>query len=71
MHLKSSTGGQMALFWGQSYDSYDAATHQAVETARKRLPGKTLEWIEMDKMGGGFDDNGQLQFQIVIRVGYC
>ena len=46
MQIESSSGGQIGTFWGQSYESYDAAIAAAVEAARQELAGKTLEWLE-------------------------
>lgn len=70
MRIESSSGGQMEIFWGQSFESYDAAIAAAVEAARMTLPGKTLEWMEVIEFRGGFDD-GRLQYQTAIRVGYA
>lgn len=74
MHIKSSTsgvsfGGPMALFWGQSPVSFTEAIQQAVLAAKAALPGATLEWLELAETRGGFD-NGVLQFQVAVRIGY-
>ncbi len=58
------------MFWGQSFESYDAAIAAAVETARQNLAGKTLEWLEVIESRGGFDD-GRLQYQTSVRIGYA
>ncbi len=70
MKIESSSGGQMGLFWGQSYESYDAAIAAAVEEARQVLAGKALEWLEVVEFRGGFSD-GRLQYQTAIRIGYA
>ena len=70
MKIESSSGGQMTTFWGQSYESYDAAIEAAAEAARNALQGKTLEWFEVIEFRGGFN-SGKLQFQTAIRVGYA
>ncbi len=70
MKIDSSSGGQMGVFWGQSFESYDAAIAAATEAARQDLAGKTLEWFEVIEFRGGFD-NGRVQFQTAIRVGYA
>lgn len=74
MHIQSSSsnpsfGGPMALFWGQSPDSVTEAVQQAVLAAKAALPGAKLEWLELAEIRGGFD-NGVLQFQIAVRIGY-
>ena len=70
MQIESSSGGKMVLFWGQSYESYDAAIAAAVESGRQHLPGKTLEWLEVVEFRGGFSD-GRLQYQTAVRIGYA
>ncbi len=70
MQIESSSGGQMATFWGQSYESYDAAVSAAVEAAHQALAGKTLEWLEVIEFRGGFSDN-RLQYQTSVRIGYA
>jgi flavin-binding protein dodecin len=70
MKIESSSGGQMGVFWGQSFESYDAAIAAAVEAGRQALSGKTLEWFEVIEFRGGFD-NGRLQFQTAVRIGYA
>jgi len=70
MFIKSGSGGQMQLFWGQSVESSDAAIREAVKAAHAALPGKTLEWLEVAEVRGGFQD-GKLQFQIAVRIGYA
>ncbi len=70
MKIESSSGGQMDTFWGQSYESYDAAIAAAADAARQALPGKTLEWLEVIEFRGGFDD-GRLQYQTSVRIGYA
>ena len=70
MKIESSSGGQMSTFWGQSYESFDAAVSAASEAARKELKGKTLEWLEVIEFRGGFD-NGRLQYQTAVRIGYA
>ena len=70
MKIESSSGGQMETFWGQSYESYDAAVAAAVEAARKKLSTNTLEWLEVIEFRGGFD-NGRLQYQTAVRIGYA
>lgn len=70
MHIESSSGGKMDIFWGQSFESYDAAVAAAVEAARMELAGKTLEWLEVIEFRGGFD-NGRLQYQTAVRIGYA
>lgn len=70
MRIDSSAGGQMGTYWGQSYESYDAAIAAAVEAARQDLAGKTLEWLEVIEFRGGFD-NGRLQYQTAVRIGYA
>ena len=76
MHIKSGTkgsnaiGGPMETFWGQSPVSVSDAIQQAVSAANLQLgPGTTLEWLELIETRGGFD-NGILQFQVVVRIGY-
>jgi len=74
MHIKSFTGdssfgGSMGLFWGQSPVSVSEAIQQAVLAAKSALPGATLEWLELAETRGGFD-NGVLQFQVSVRIGY-
>lgn len=74
MHIKSaagnsSFGGSMDVFWGQSPVSVSDAIQQAVSAARSRLSGATFEWLELDETRGGFD-NGILQFQVSVRIGY-
>jgi flavin-binding protein dodecin len=63
-------GGKMETFWGVSNVSYDEAIQAAVATAKKALPQNTLEWIEVLEFRGGFD-NGELQFQVAIRIGFA
>lgn len=70
MQIESSSGGQMRIYWGQSYESYDAAIAAAVESARQDLAGKTLEWLEVVEFRGGFSD-GRLQYQTSVRIGYA
>ena len=70
MKIESASGGQMRTFWGQSFESYDAAISAAVEAARSALPGKTLEWLEVIEFRGGFDQ-GRLQYQTAVRIGYA
>jgi flavin-binding protein dodecin len=70
MDIQSSSGGPMDVFWGQSYESYDAAIQAAVEAARMDLRGKTLEWLEVIEFRGGFSD-GRLQYQTAVRIGYA
>jgi flavin-binding protein dodecin len=70
MKIESSSGGQMDTFWGQSYESYDAAIAAAVEAGRQTLAGKTLEWLEVIEFRGGFSD-GRLQYQTAVRIGYA
>ena len=69
MKIESSSGGQMNTYWGQSYASYDAAITAATEAASKDLGDKTLEWFEVLEFRGGFD-NGRLQYQTAVRIGY-
>ncbi len=70
MKIDSSSGGEMGVFWGQSFESYDAAVAAAVDAANQALAGKTLEWLEVIEFRGGFD-NGRLQFQTSVRIGYA
>ena len=70
MQIDSSAGGEMGIFWGQSYESYDAAIAAAVEAARQSLAGKSLEWLEVVEFRGGFSD-GRLQYQSSVRIGYA
>ena len=70
MKIDSSSGGQMATYWGQSFESYDAAIKAATEAARKDLCDKTLEWFEVIEFRGGFD-NGKVQYQTSVRIGYA
>ncbi len=70
MKIESSSGGQMGVFWGQSYESYDAAVAAAADAAQQALAGKTLEWLEVVEFRGGFND-GKLQYQTAIRIGYA
>lgn len=70
MQIESSSGGEMRIFWGQSYESYDAAVAAAVEAARQALAGKTLEWLEVVEFRGGFS-NGRLQYQTAVRIGFA
>ena len=70
MKIDSSSGGQMSVFWGQSFESYDAAIEAAAAAAQKELTGKTLEWLEVIEFRGGFD-NGKLQYQTAVRIGYA
>ena len=70
MKIESSSGGQMSIFWGQSYESYDAAIAAAADAAQQALAGKTLEWFEVVEFRGGFND-GKLQYQTAIRIGYA
>ena len=42
----------------------------AVEASRQALAGKTLEWLEVIEFRGGFDD-GRLQYQTAVRIGYA
>ncbi len=67
---KSTSGGPLDLFWGQSRKSYDAAVEAAVEAARKALTGRTLEWFEVIEFRGGFTD-GKIQYQVAVRIGYA
>ena len=60
----------MGIYWGQSFDSYDAAIKEAAAAATRDLQGKTLEWFEVVEFRGGFD-GGKPQFQTAIRVGYA
>ena len=60
----------MDVFWGQSYESYDASIAAAVEAARQTLAGKSLEWFEVIEFRGAFDD-GRLQYQTAVRIGYA
>ncbi len=74
MHLNHPTigrsfGGPMKLFFGQSPDSITEAIQYAVKAAKEELPGATLEWLELAETRGGFD-NGVLQFQVSVRIGY-
>jgi flavin-binding protein dodecin len=74
MHIQSKSGGHsfggpMKLFWGQSPVSVTEAIQQAAEAAKKELPGATLEWMELAEIRGGFDQ-GKLQFQVSVRIGY-
>ena len=70
MTIKSSSGGQMGVYWGQSYKSFDDAVSAAVDTAKKDLKGKTLEWLEVIEFRGGFA-KGKLQYQTAVRIGYA
>ncbi len=70
MKIESSSGGQMGVFWGQSFESYDAAVAAAVEAAGQALSGKTFEWLEVIEFRGGFAD-GKLQYQTSVRIGYA
>ena len=70
MKIDSSSGGQMDTFWGQSYESFDAAVVAATDAARQALAGKTLEWLEVVEFRGGFND-GKLQYQTAVRIGYA
>ncbi len=70
MDIQSSSGGEMRTFWGQSYESYDAAIAAAVDAAQQALRGKTLEWLEVIEFRGGFSD-GRLQYQTAVRIGYA
>lgn len=73
MHIKTengkSSGGSMDLFWGQSTVSVSDAIQHAVLAAKSKLPHATLEWLELAETRGGFD-NGVLQFQVAVRIGY-
>ncbi len=74
MHIKNaqgnkSFGGPMEIFWGQSPLSVSEAINSAVLAAKSSLPGAVLEWIELAETRGGFD-NGVLQFQVSVRIGY-
>ena len=60
----------MDTFWGQSYESFDAAVSAAVEAGQQALAGKTLEWLEVIEFRGGFND-GRLQYQTAVRIGYA
>lgn len=70
MQIDSSSGGQMDMFWGQSYESFDAAVSAAVDAAQQALAGKTLEWLEVIEFRGGFND-GRMQYQTAVRIGYA
>ncbi len=70
MKIESGSGGQMDTYWGQSYESYDAAIVAAVDAAREALPGKTLEWFEVLEFRGGFN-GGKVQYQTSVRIGYA
>ncbi len=70
MKAKSTSGGQMGLFWGQSRKSYDAAIEAAVDAAREALAKRTLEWFEVIEFRGGFPD-GKIQYQVAVRIGYA
>ena len=70
MKIESSSGGQMGDFWGQSYESFDAAVSAASEAAQQALAGKTLEWLEVVEFRGGFNE-GRLQYQVAVRIGYA
>ena len=74
MHIKhhtgnSSFGGSIGLFFGQSPVSITEAIQTAVSAAKTELPGATLEWLELAETRGGFN-NGVLQFQVEVRIGY-
>ncbi|HKP98399.1 MAG TPA: dodecin domain-containing protein [Fibrobacteria bacterium] len=71
MNLKSSNGGQMGIFWGESTETLSMAIKNAAAAANKSLPGKTLEWLEVAEIRGGFKDNTTLQFQVSVRIGYA
>lgn len=69
MKDESRSGGPMAVYWGQSRESFDGAVAAAVEAARNDLGGKSLEWMEVLEFRGRFTD-GELQYQTAVRIGY-
>ncbi|CAN7289432.1 dodecin domain-containing protein [Trinickia sp. LjRoot230] len=67
---ESVEGGAMEIFWGQAPGSISKAVDGAVAAARKKLPGRTLEWLELAEVRGGFEGD-VLQYQVAVRIGYC
>jgi len=71
-----TSSGRMAIFFGQSTVSYDAAIQAAVAEAGKDLPdSSTLEWFEVIEFRGAITQDKATQadvaqFQTAIRVGY-
>ena len=53
---------------GTSKDSNSAAIKAAIDKARKTLRG--LSWYEVVEQRGYVSDNGDMEFQVKIKVGF-
>ncbi len=53
---------------GTSHDSSDAAIKSAVARARESL--RNIRWYEVVGQRGMIEDDGTIQFQVVLKVGF-
>jgi hypothetical protein len=53
---------------GTSHESSDAAIRAAVERARETL--RAVRWYEVTGQRGFVEEDGTIQFQVVLKVGF-
>ncbi len=53
---------------GTSHESSDAAIKSAVARARESL--RNIRWYEVVGQRGMIEDDGSIQFQVVLKVGF-
>ncbi len=53
---------------GTSHESSDAAIKSAVARARESL--RNIRWYEVVGQRGMIEDDGTIQFQVVLKVGF-
>lgn len=51
---------------GVSDDSYEDAIQNAVDEAKDRF--EELRWFEVVEFRGGIDDDGNIQYQVVLKI---
>ena len=53
---------------GTSHESSDAAIRSAIARARESL--RNIRWYEVVGQRGMIEDDGSIQFQVVLKVGF-
>lgn len=53
---------------GTSHESSDAAIKSAIARARESL--RNIRWYEVVGQRGMIEDDGSIQFQVVLKVGF-
>jgi hypothetical protein len=53
---------------GTSKDSMDEAIRNGVNHARENI--KHVQWFRVEDMRGALTDNGEIEFQAVLKLGF-